>query len=42
MAKLVIEMMEIPQPWVLSLDRTEWQFGKKVFNILTLGIVHQG
>ncbi|NJO96976.1 MAG: IS4 family transposase [Pleurocapsa sp. CRU_1_2] len=42
MAKLVIEMMEIPQPWVLSLDRTEWQFGSKIFNILTLGIVHQG
>ncbi len=42
MAKLVIEMMEIPQPWVLSLDRTEWQFGCQVFNILTLGIVYQG
>ncbi len=42
MAKLVIEMMEIPEPWVLSLDRTEWQFGRKVFNILTLGIVDQG
>ena len=42
LAKLVIEMMEIPQPWVLSLDRTEWQFGSKVFNILTLGVVHQG
>ncbi len=42
MAKLVIEMMEIPEPWVLSLDRTEWQFGRKVFNILTLGIVYQG
>ena len=35
-------MMEIPEPWVLSLDRTEWQFGSKVFNMLTLGIVHQG
>jgi len=42
MAKLVIEMMEIPEPWVLSLDRTQWQFGSKVFNILTLGIVYQG
>ncbi|MEL6441662.1 MAG: WD40 repeat domain-containing protein [Cyanobacteria bacterium J06621_8] len=29
-------MMEIPEPWVLSLDRTEWQFGSKVFNILIL------
>lgn len=42
MAKLVIEMMAIPEPWVLSLDRTQWQFGSKVFNILTLGVVHQG
>ena len=24
MAKLVIEMMEIPEPWVLSLDRTDF------------------
>ena len=51
MAKLVIEMMEIPEPWVLSLDRNggqggdagspqpppEWQFGRKVFKILTKG-----
>jgi hypothetical protein len=42
LAKLVIEMMEIPEPWVLSIDRTNWQFGRKVFNILTLGVVHQG
>ena len=41
-AKIVVTLMEIPQPWVLSLDRTEWQFGSKVFNILTLGVVHQG
>jgi hypothetical protein len=42
LAKLVIEMMEIPEPWTLSVDRTNWQFGRKVFNILTLGVVHQG
>ncbi|NEP67496.1 MULTISPECIES: IS4 family transposase [Moorena] len=41
-AKLIVSMMEIPEPWVLSLDRTQWQFGHKIFNILTLGIVHQG
>ncbi len=23
-------------------ERTEWKFGSKIFNILTLGIVHQG
>ncbi len=41
-AKLIINIMEIPEPWVLSVDRTEWKFGRKIFNILTLGIVHQG
>ncbi len=34
--------MEIPQPWVLSTDRTEWSFGQTRFNILMLGIVHDG
>ena len=34
--------MEIPQPWVLSTDRTEWSFGKTRFNILMLGVVHDG
>lgn len=41
-AKIVVALMEIPEPWVLSLDRTEWSFGQTRFNILTLGIVHQG
>jgi hypothetical protein len=34
--------MEIPQPWVLSTDRTEWWFGQTRFKILRLGIVHNG
>lgn len=38
-AKLIVAMIEIPEPWVLSVDRTEWKFGQKMFNILTLGIV---
>jgi hypothetical protein len=41
-AQLVISLIDIPEPWVLSLDRTQWQFGQVVFNILTLGIVHDG
>lgn len=41
-AHAVVRLMGIPEPWVLSLDRTEWQFGHCVFNILTLGIVHEG
>ena len=34
--------MNIPQPWILSIDRTQWSFGSKVFNIFVLGIVHNG
>ena len=34
--------MDIPQPWVLSTDRTEWSFGQTRFNILFLGVVHNG
>jgi len=41
-AYTVVRLMGIPEPWGLSLDRTEWQFGGCVFNILTLGIVHEG
>ena len=42
LARLVAGLMEIPQPWVLSVDRTNWQFGDCVFNILMLGVVHEG
>jgi len=41
-AQTVVRWMDIPQPWVLSVDRTTWEFGAVCFNILTLGIVHQG
>ena len=41
-AKAVITLIDIPQPWVLSTDRTEWSLGEKRFNILFLGIVHDG
>jgi len=41
-AQTVVNLMDIPEPWVLSLDRTEWQFGDCIFNILMLGVVHEG
>jgi hypothetical protein len=41
-AKLVINWMEIPQPWVLSIDRTTWEFGSHCYNILSIGVVHEG
>jgi hypothetical protein len=41
-AYFVVDLMDIPQPWVLSVDRTTWEFGDCVHNILMLGVVHQG
>jgi Transposase DDE domain len=41
-AKAVVAWMNIPQPWVLSIDRTAWEFGSHIYNILTLGVVHEG
>ncbi len=41
-AQAVVALMAIPEPWTLSIDRTEWQFGGYIFNILMLGVVHEG
>jgi hypothetical protein len=42
LASVVVNWMQIPGDWVLSLDRTPWKFGTHGYNILTLGIVHEG
>ncbi|MBP0031339.1 hypothetical protein [Roseofilum sp. Guam] len=34
--------MQISQPWVLSVYLTSRELGNHCYNILTLGIVHQG
>jgi hypothetical protein len=41
-ARIVVSWLDIPQPWVLSIDRTNWEFGSHGHNILTVGIVHEG
>ena len=41
-AQLVVRLVGIPKPWVLSVDRTTWEFGSVTINILMLGVVHQG
>ena len=38
----LVKMLEIPQPWTLSVDRTNWSFGTFHINILCLGVVYQG
>jgi hypothetical protein len=41
-AQTVVALMSIPEPWVLSIDRTEWKFGDCISNVLMLGIIHEG
>ena len=41
-ARVVVALAGIPEPWTLSLDRTNWSFGTVHFNILMLGVVHEG
>ncbi len=41
-ARMVMALAQIPQPWVLSIDRTNWSFGQTHFNILMLCVVHEG
>lgn len=41
-AVLVVSLVGVPAPWVLTLDRTNWQLGKTPLNILVLGLVYKG
>jgi hypothetical protein len=40
-AKMVMSIASIPQPWVLSIDRTNWSFDTTHFNISMLCVVHE-
>jgi hypothetical protein len=41
-AVFVVQLIGLPKPWVITIDRTNWQFGKQNINILTLGIAYKG
>jgi Transposase DDE domain len=41
-AIFVVQLLGLPKPWVLTIDRTNWQFGKHEINILTMGIAYKG
>lgn len=41
-AVLIVSLVGVPGPWVLTLDRTNWQLGQKPLNILVLGLVYKG
>jgi Transposase DDE domain len=41
-AVFLVQLIGLPKPWVLTIARTNWQFGKRDINILTLGIAYKG
>ena len=41
-AKGMMNLMNIPQPWTLAIDRTNWKVGTMDHNILMLAVVHEG
>ena len=41
-AVFVVQLVGLSKPWILTIDRTNWKFGKHDINILTLGIAYRG
>lgn len=41
-ACLIVRLMKLKPPFVITIDRTEWQLGKSWVNVLMLAIVHEG
>lgn len=42
LARLLVKLMKLAPPFVITIDRTEWQLGKRWVNVLMLAVVHQG
>lgn len=43
LARLLVHLFPVGEgPWYLTLDRTNWKFGKTEINFLVLGIAYQG
>ncbi len=38
----LLDLLGVPQPWTLTLDRTNWRYGGTDHNILMLGVCHRG
>ena len=41
-AELIVNLIPVNPPWYLTIDRTNWKFGRIDINILVLGIAHKG
>jgi len=42
LARLMMRLMKLTPPFVITIDRTEWQLGKRWVNVLMLAVVHEG
>src|SRR5215211_1122034 len=42
LAQMIVRLMNLAPPFVITIDRTEWQLGKRWVNVLMLAIVHKG
>src|SRR2546423_15574830 len=42
LARLVARLLDVPVPWVITIDRTDWYLGETPLNVLMLGIAHRG
>ncbi len=38
-ARLIVQLLGVPDGWTLALDRTNWKFGQTDLNLLVLAIV---
>lgn len=41
MARLTLKLLKIEPPFVIAIDRTEWQFGKSWVNVLMLSVAYK-
>jgi hypothetical protein len=41
-AQAMLRLVGVPEPWTLTLDRTNWRFGGSDHNILMLGVCYEG
>jgi len=42
LAQMMVKLMKLVPPFVITIDRTEWQLGKRWVNVLMLAIVDEG
>lgn len=42
LGRLMVHLLPQDPPYVVAIDRTEWHFGQKPVNVLTVGVAHDG